>query len=110
MLWSRLHNSLFIALSRPLFLLGLCSITLNLWLDKGKAFKKFLSLRFFLVLGRLSYAVYLVLPLCVSLLVSSITQSLYLSYNAMFYLLFYNLVASFLAGFIIHFLFERPVK
>ena len=73
MLWSKLHNSLFISLSRPVFLLCLCMLSLQLWLDNGLVFKRFLSLKVFLVLGRLSYSVYLVLPIIISILVSSVT-------------------------------------
>ena len=108
-LWSNLHNSLFISLSRPIFLISLSIIIVNLYLDNGLIAKKFLSSNKFAILAKFSYAIYLIFPIVISILVSSMTSSLYLSYNEMFWLLCYNVVASFLFGFLVHLIIEKPI-
>ena len=109
MLWSRLHNSLFVAFSRPIFLLGLAVIILNLFVNNNPTFKSFLSSKLFLILGRFSYAAYLIFPIVIAILVSSMDNSLYLNYNEMFWLFGYNLVATFFVAFIIYLYVEKPI-
>ena len=70
--WSNLHNSLFIALSRPLFILAIMGLMLCMTLDKGRMLKGFFSFKFWIPLSRLSYGVYLVFPLINATLISSL--------------------------------------
>lgn len=70
--WSNLHNSLFISLSRPLFILALMAIMICMILDHGRILKGFFSLQFWVPLSRLSYVVYLTFPLVNATLISSL--------------------------------------
>lgn len=61
--WSRLKSATFISLSRPIFLLCIICIFYILFLDHCLACKRFISGRFWTVLARLSFGVYLVFPI-----------------------------------------------
>ena len=69
--WSNLHNSLFISLSRPLFVIALMLLMVCMLLDHGRWVKTFFSARIWVPLSRLSYVVYLVVPIVNSVLISS---------------------------------------
>lgn len=107
--WTNLHNSLFIALSRPLFVLSLMALMICMFLDHGSLLKRFLSLKIWIPLSRLSYVVYIIFPLVNATLISSMNQALFLSYYTMFYLLAFNFVFCMLLGFIVHLFIEGPL-
>ena len=71
--WSNLHNSLFISLSRPLFILALMALMTCMTLDLGRILKAFFSLHFWTPISRLSYVIYLAFPLVNSTLISSMS-------------------------------------
>ena len=107
--WSRLHNSLFISLSRPLFIMGLMMLMTCMTLDKGRLLKSFFSLAFWLPLSRLSYLVYLIFPMINATLISSMNQALFLSYLTMMYLLAFNFAFCMIAAFFCHIFVEGPL-
>ena len=107
--WSNLHNSLFIALSRPFFLLGIMLLMTCMALDKGRMLKNIFSASPWVPLSKLSYLVYLIFPIIDATLISSMNQALFLSYLTMFYLLAFNFSFCIIAGFICHIFVEGPL-
>lgn len=83
--WSRLKSALFVTLSRPTFLLCIICIMYCLFLNHCLCCKRFIARRFWTVLARLSYGVYLVFPIFSAQFSSSMGYPLYLTYNEMFY-------------------------
>ena len=110
MAWSNLHNSLFIALSRPLFIIGLMILMVLLFTSERNLLMRAFSHEFWTPLARLSYAVYLVFPIMSSILLSQITSSLVLSYYTMFQLICYCFLSSYLVAFLIYLTMESPIK
>ena len=108
--WSRLRNATFISLSRPAFLLALICLFYLLFLDYGQALKRFCARRFWAVLSRLSYGVYLVFPIVAAQFNSAMSSPLYLTYNEMIYQMFYNIVSSHLVAVVVYILLERPIS
>lgn len=108
-LWTNLHNSLFIAFSRPLFVIGCMALMLCMILDHGRLLKGFFKLKLWVPLSRLSYIVYLTFPLVNATLISSMGQALFLSYYTMFYLLAFNFVFCQILGFVVHIFIEGPL-
>ena len=107
--WSNLHNSLFIALSRPAFLLALMLLMVLMIFDHGRVCRNFFSMGFWVPLSRLSYLVYLIFPVINATLISSMNQALFLSYNTMFYLLGFCFSFCMLAAFFCHVFVEGPL-
>ena len=101
---------MFIAFSRPLFLISLSFIFLQMQLDNGRQLKKILSIKFFTVLSRLSYSSFLVFPIVASIFVASIQSSLNLAIFNVVYLLLFNLVFSFLTAWIVFMIVENPIN
>ena len=110
MKWSRFHNSFFIALSRPAFLLALMLIMTVLMLGHVQWLNKFLKMGVWLPLSRLSFMVYLIFPTVNATLLSSMVISLQLSYPTMFYLLSFNLVVNFNMAFVLYIFIEAPLQ
>ena len=110
MLWSKLHNSLFISMSRPAFLIGLALMLIPIFCNKGDTLGWFWRAYPHQVMAKLSYATYLIAPIAVGLRVSSIKQSQYLSYSTMLVLMSYNIVVSFLMGLVFYLLVEAPFR
>lgn len=110
MKWSRFHNSIFISLSRPAFMLSLILLMVCMLLNHGRTAKRALGVSALLPLSRLTYSVYLVLPLVSTALISSMQTSLYLSYSAMFYLLAYNFLACFAVALFVWVFIESPLQ
>lgn len=90
--WSNLRNSLFISLSRPLFIICLMVFMINILIGRGQGLKAFFASSFWVPLSRLTYLVYLIFPILNAVLISSMPQSLFLSYNNVVYLLIGNYV------------------
>ena len=107
--WSNLHNSLFISLSRPLFVMAIMAIMVCMALDHGHMLKVAMSANFWVPLSKLSYMVYLIFPIIDATLISSMNQALFLSYLTMFYLLAFNFAFCMIAGFFCHMLIEGPL-
>ena len=107
--WTNLHNSLFISLSRPLFIVAIMILMVCMQLDHCRPVKNFFSLQFWAPLSRLSYLVYLIFPMINATLISSMNQALFLSYYTMFYLLAFNFSFCMVAGFIGHIFVESPL-
>lgn len=107
--WSNLHNSLFISLSRPAFIMGLMLLMVLMILNHGRMCRSFFSMSFWVPLSRLSYLVYLIFPLINATLISSMGQALFLSYYTMFYLLAFSFSFCQIAAFFCHVLFEGPL-
>jgi peptidoglycan/LPS O-acetylase OafA/YrhL len=107
--WSNLKNSLFISLSRPVFIASLMILMVAMWLNHGKRLKRILGCDLLLPYAKLSYAVYLVFPLVCSILCSSMEQSLFLSYPIMFYFLAYNMLMCFFIAFLLYLFIEAPL-
>ena len=107
--WSNLHNSLFIALSRPIFILGLMIVMTCMILDQCRIFKSFLSMTFWVPLAKLSYIVYLIFPIINAVVISSMSDALFLSYYTMFYLLAFNFFFCQVAGFFCFIFVEGPL-
>ena len=101
---------MFIAFSRPLFLISLSFIFLQMQLDNGRQLKKILSIKFFTVLSRLSFSSFLVFPIVASIFVASIQSSLNLAIFNVVYLLLFNLVFSFLTAWIVFMIVENPIN
>jgi len=110
MKWSRLHNSLFIALSRPAFLMALMLIMTNMWLGHFALLKSFFGANFWVPLARLSYLVYLVFPIVTASLISSMSMSLFLDYYTMFYLLTFAMLGNYVFAFFSHLVTEGPLS
>ena len=110
MAWSNLHNSLFIALSRPLFIVGLMIIMVLLFTSERNWLMRAFSHEFWTPLARLSYSVYLVFPIMSSILLSQVLSSLVLSYYTMFQLICYCFLTSYLAAFVIYLTLESPLR
>ena len=107
--WTNLQNSLFISLSRPLFVMAIMSLMTLMTLNHGHMLKSVLSRDFWVPLSKLSYIVYLIFPIIDATLISSMNQALFLSYLTMFYLLAFNFVFCMIAGFFCHILVEGPL-
>jgi hypothetical protein len=90
--WSNLRNSLFISLSRPLFIMCLMVFMINMFIGRGQGLKAFFASSFWVPLSSLSYLVYLIFPILNAVLISSMPQSLFLSYINVVYLLIGNYV------------------
>ena len=101
---------MFIAFSRPLFLISLSFIFLQMQLDNGRQLKKILSIKFFTVLSKLSFSSFLVFPIVASIFVASIQSSLNLAIFNVVYLLLFNLVFSFLTAWIVFMIVENPIN
>ena len=110
LLWSNLRNSLFISLSRPLFIISLMVCMTNILLGHGKLLGKFFGSSFWVPFAKVSYVVYLIFPIMNAILISSMSQSLFLSYYEMFYLLVANFIFNFAAGMIFNILIEAPIQ
>ena len=109
MKWSKLHNSLFISLSRPAFMMALMLLMINMWLNHGRRMKKFLGCSLLLPFSKLGYGCYLVFPIVCATLTSSMSQSLFLSYPIMFYFLAFNIVMCFIIAFLTYLMIEAPL-
>lgn len=107
--WSNLHNSLFISLSRPAFVMALMLMMVLMVLEHGRMCRSFFSLGIWVPLSRLSYLVYLIFPVINATLISSMSQALFLSYYTMFYLLAFSFSFCQIAAFFCHILFEGPL-
>lgn len=107
--WSNLQNSLFISLSRPLFVFAVMVLMICMTLDHGLLFKNVMSGDFWVPLSKLSYLVYLIFPIIDATLISSMNQALFLSYLTMFYLLAFNFAFCMIAAFFCHILIEGPL-
>lgn len=107
--WTNLQNSLFISLSRPLFVIAIMTLMTLMTLNHGHMLKSVLSRDWWVPLSKLSYIVYLIFPIIDATLISSLNQALYLSYLTMFYLLAFNFVFCMIAGFFCHILVEGPL-
>ena len=108
--WSNLHNSLFIALSRPTFILSLMLLMVLLFTSERNLLMRIFSHEFWTPLARMSYIVYLIFPIMSSIMMSSITSSLVLSYYTMFQLISYCFLSSYLAAFVLYLTLEAPIK
>lgn len=108
--WSRLHNTLFIALSRPAFLVALMGAMTCMLVRQGNIVRQMFQFHFWTPLARLSYTTYLVFPIVNATLISSFTSALFLSYYTMFYLLAFNFVFCLLLAFFVHIFFEAPMQ
>lgn len=107
--WSRLKSASFITFSRPVFLLSIICIFYVLFLDHCLMCKRFVAGRFWTVLARLSYGVYLVFPIFSGQFSSSMGAPLYLTYQEMMYQMIFSIVGSFLTAMVIYLIWERPV-
>ena len=107
--WSNLHNSLFIGLSRPFFLIGIMLLMTCMALGKGRMLKQFFSASPWVPISKLSYLVYLIFPIIDATLISSMNSALFLSYLTMFYLLAFNFAFCIIAGFVCHIFIEGPL-
>ena len=61
--WSRMKSAIFVTLARPSYLVCIMIIMYCLFLNHCLGCKRFLARRFWSVLARLSYGVYLVFPI-----------------------------------------------
>ena len=107
--WSQLHNSLFVSLSRPAFIMSIMTLIVCMSLNHGRILKNFLSSAFWVPLSRLSYLVYLIFPVVNATLISSMNQSLYLTYMTMFALVFFSYTFTILIAFLGHIFVEGPL-
>ena len=107
--WSRLKNATFVSLSRVAFSLALICLFYLLFLDYGRALKRFFARRFWAVLSRLSYGVYLVFPIVAGQFVSSMPAPLQLDNAEMLYYMCYNILASHLVAVFVYVFMERPI-
>merc|ERR1740117_1567982 len=96
--WSKLKSAVFVCTSRPAYLVAICSMIYLLWDNKSPFLKRLLSHRFWSILARLSFGVYLVFPIVAGLFGSSMMFPLYLTYNEMIYQMFYSIIFSFIAA------------
>lgn len=71
MKWSNFHNSIFIALTRPLFIMSLMLLMVLLFTSDRNWLMRMLSHGMWCPLSKLSYIVYLVFPLVNATLLSS---------------------------------------
>ena len=110
MKWSRLHNSLFISLSRPAFIIAIMVFMLLLMTSKRNLMMRVLSHDLWLPFARLSYLVYLVFPICMAILLSQLAQPLMLSLYSVVNLLAYSIVSSFTTALVAHFFVEGPLQ
>lgn len=108
--WSRLKSALYVTFSRPVFLLSLICIFNLLFLGHGSAFRTFISRRFWTVLARLSYNVYLVFPIVAGQFNSSMASPLYLTYNEMVWQMLYEIPTSFIVALFFYLFVERPIS
>ena len=104
--WSKLHNSLFISLSRPGFIGALMMLMTLMFTSQRNMLTRFFGHKWWLPLSRLTFGAYLLFPLCMSILLSSFKNSLVLSYYTMVALLSYAFVASFTASLVTYLLIE----
>lgn len=108
--WSNLRNSLFISLSRPIFIMCLMVMMTNILLGHGKLLGRFFGSSLWVSFSKLSYTVYLIFPILNAVLISSMSQSLFLSYTEMIYLLVANFVFNFGAAFMVNILVQAPIQ
>jgi len=106
MKWSRFHNSIFVSLSRPAFIMAIMMLIICMLLNHGRIMKRALGSSVLTPFSRLSYGVYLIFPLVTASLISAMNQSLFLSYSVMFYLVGYSYVFSFFVAMISWFVLE----
>lgn len=107
--WTNLHNSFFIALSRPLFIMTLMLLMALMLTSKDGWLVRMFSSKIWCPLAKLSYLVYLVFPIVSAVMLSSLPASLMLSYYTMFYLMAYCITSSFLAALLVYLFIESPV-
>ena len=107
--WSRMKSALFITLSRPAFLLCLVCLFNLLFLGHGSSIQTFFSRRFWTVLARLTYNVYLVFPIVAGQFNSSMSSPLYLTYNEMIWQMLYEIPMSFVLALFFYLFVERPI-
>ena len=69
--WTNLKNSLFVSLSRPIFLICLMVCMTNVLIGHGKLMGRFFSSRMWVPFSKLSYTVYLIFPILNAVLISS---------------------------------------
>lgn len=110
MAWSNFHNAIFIAISRPLFILALMLMMGLLFTSDRNWLMRMLQHSVWLPLSRLSYVVYLVFPIVNATLLSSMPSSLVLSYYTMFFLISYSLMASFTVALLVYIFVENPIR
>jgi peptidoglycan/LPS O-acetylase OafA/YrhL len=108
-LWTKLHNSTYIALTRPTFILALMICLTNVMIGHGNMLRNIFSSIIWTPLAKLSYSVYLTFPIINSILISSMSQSLFLSYNTMIYLLISNFLLNFAIALPIYLFIEGPM-
>ena len=108
--WTRLHNSLYVSISRPLFIMCLMVMMTNFFLGHGKLLKAFFSLSIWAPMARVSYLVYLMFFMLNSILLSSMSESIYLNVINVIYLLIGNYIFHFAAAFIVSLLVEQPIQ
>lgn len=109
MLWSNLHNALFITFSRPVFILSLMLLIALVTTSDNNLLMRILSHNVWCPLAKLSYLVYLVFPIVTSLLISSLSMSLVLSFFTMFCLIAFSLISSHAVAFVVHIALEQPI-
>jgi peptidoglycan/LPS O-acetylase OafA/YrhL len=104
-----IYHALMLAFNKTLFVIGLGFIIHLTFLGKFGLIKSFLSLKFFTVVSRLTYGIYLIHLYFMGVIYFSTTGTYYLSFVEFIYLTVGFVSLSFVTSFVLSLLLESPV-
>lgn len=106
--WTTLQTALYEAFSRPVFSLGLAWIIFTCSVGQGGFVNRFLSWNAFVPLCRITYGVYLLHPVLITVVLNSSRYLFYLHFGSLIYMFVSNLIISYCLAFFLITLVECP--
>ncbi|PVD37159.1 hypothetical protein C0Q70_04154 [Pomacea canaliculata] len=106
--WTRLQSAVYEALSRPAWAMSVSWIIFTSTVGQGGFINSFLSWSPFVAMCRLTYGVYLLHPILITVVLNSSRFPIYLHFGSLIYMYVANLVCSYGIGFLLIALVECP--
>ena len=106
--WTRLQNTAYTALGRSAFCSSVLCWLLIIFMGKGGPIKTLLMKKFWIPLGRLTLAAYLIYPIVVGASLNASNQPFFVSYPTMVYAMLSNIIICYLIALPLYIFVQAP--
>jgi len=108
--WSIMDNMVYYGLSRPIYVLGCFMVLFAFFSGKLEIARKGFGNTYWIALGRLTYGVYLISPIVLTVLYAGTQRGLYTTSEALKYYGVGQILLSFVLSFLMFVFVEYPLK
>ena len=108
--WSFIECSFYFSCSRLVWSFSICWFITSCHLQPDKFLNRFLSLKIFIILSRLTYSCYLLHPILLTFYFYTSTQPIKINHSTILYYSFFTIIYSYLISFLINLIVEIPLS